>query len=97
MQSDIVGPLQSLLTTILSSFVSYPDDIEITSTEDEQGLLFTVTVHKKDRGVCIGRQGEVAKAVRTILRSAGGKLDTRVSMMIHIPDREFKPRLAEDI
>lgn len=70
------------LTNIISALVSNPDDISIDQVEDSMGLLFTVRVHKEDQGKVIGKEGNIANAIRVLLRSAGRSCDVRASMKI---------------
>lgn len=84
--------LQTWLTDMVKGLVSYPKQIELDHVVDEQGILFTLKVHEEDRGKIIGKEGATANAIRTLLRSAGRKLDVRVSMKVDVPGSSFKPR-----
>ena len=81
--------LQDWFHSILSGLVTSPEEISITVTNDEQGVLFTVKVAKEDVGKVIGKNGLIAQALRTILRSAGFKQDARVSMKVDAPNSKF--------
>lgn len=79
-----------VLETMLKSIVSYPDEIEMfTSQEnDELGELevINVKVHKEDVGACIGKKGGTADAIRKIVGLAGFKhADKRVYVRIDAP------------
>ena len=84
--------LQKWLQLLISGVVSFPDDIVIKQSEDEQGVLFTIEVHEEDRGKVIGKKGAIANAIRVVLRSAGRLLDVRASMKILIPGSNFVVR-----
>lgn len=74
---DIIG----LVKAIVEPLVEYKDDLDITSTESEDGTqLVEIRVHKDDAGKVIGRQGRVIKAVRTLSRAAGSRVDTHVEV-----------------
>lgn len=88
--------LREWLTDTIKSFVSYPDEVEIESREDEMGLLFIVRIHKADRGIVIGTKGNTAQALRVLLRSMGRRSDIRASMKIDIPGQPFEPNRTEE-
>lgn len=78
-------PLEKLLNYILSELVSNPDEIRISRTKDEMGILYSINVHDSDYGKIIGKKGAIADAIRTILRSVGMNNHTKVSMVIASP------------
>ena len=85
--------LTSWLITVIVGLVSQPDLVKVTSTEDEQGILFLVSVAKEDTGKVIGKKGVVAEAIRTLLRSAGFlEMNQKVSMKINAPGSNFQLR-----
>lgn len=73
------------LETVVKGLVDFPDDVKVTKTVDEMGVLMTLDVNPKDMGQIIGRKGATAKAVRTLLRVAGMKHNARVNMKINEP------------
>ena len=74
--------LQTWLTSLITGLVAYPEDIKIDIKVDEEGVMFVVQVNKDDCGKVIGREGVIASAIRTLLRSSGRLLDVRASMKI---------------
>jgi len=88
--------MEGWLTSIIRGLVSKPDEVVITSTSDEQGVLFTVKVASDDNGKVIGKQGTIAEALRTITRSAGFLGNMRASMKIDAPGSRFTPRRNQD-
>ena len=56
------------LEVIVKTLVDNPDDVKIARTVDEMGVLITLDVNPADMGKIIGRQGNTAKAIRTLLR-----------------------------
>lgn len=89
--------LQSWLITVVGGLVSKPDLVKVTATEDEQGILFVVSVAKEDTGKVIGKKGVIAEAIRTLLRSAGFMAtEQRVSMKVDAPGSNFQIR-GEDV
>ncbi|MDP2650277.1 MAG: KH domain-containing protein [bacterium] len=81
MESD-----QEFLEFVVKSLVDNPDDVKVTRTVDEMGVLLTLDVHKDDMGKIIGRAGNTAKAIRTLLRVVGMKNDARVNLKINEPE-----------
>jgi hypothetical protein len=60
--------------------------VKIDRTVDEMGVLITMTVNSADMGKIIGRQGNTAKAIRTLLRVIGMKNNARVNLKINEPE-----------
>ncbi len=75
--------LTDLVEYIAKTIASNPDDVKVTEEEDEEGyILIKLEVHPDDKGKVIGRQGRVAQSMRTLLRVAAVKNDTRVGLEI---------------
>ena len=72
--------MKEILETIIKSLVQDIDSVIITEKEDEKGLLFEVKVANSDMGKVIGKQGKVAKSIRTVMKSIAGKEHKRVSI-----------------
>ncbi len=77
---------QQFLETVVKSLVDNPDGVKINRTVDEMGVLLTLDVHADDMGKIIGRSGNTAKAIRTLLRVVGMKHDARVNLKINEPE-----------
>ncbi len=77
---------QEFLEYVVKALVDNPNDVKITRTVDEMGVLLTLSVHKDDMGKVIGRSGQTAKAIRTVLRVVGMKNDARVNLKIEEPE-----------
>jgi predicted RNA-binding protein YlqC (UPF0109 family) len=75
----------TFLEYVIKALVDNPDGIVITRTVDEMGVLLTLTVHPDDMGKIIGRDGNIAKALRTLLRVVGMKHNARVNLKINEP------------
>jgi predicted RNA-binding protein YlqC (UPF0109 family) len=71
-----------LVEYLVRSVVESPDDVEIDEYEEDGELVLEVKVADDDLGRVIGREGRVAKAIRTIARAAGARDDRRVSVEI---------------
>lgn len=73
------------LENIVKELVDHPEDVAVARTVDEMGVLLSLDVHPEDMGKVIGRQGNTAKAVRTLLRVVGMKNNARVNLKINEP------------
>ena len=78
----MASPAAELVEFLVRSIVESPDDVEIEEYEEEGELVLEVKVADDDLGRVIGREGRVAKAIRTIARAAGAREDRRVSVDI---------------
>lgn len=61
--------MEEILRTILENLVENKEEVNITRVDDERGILLKVKVAQSDMGKVIGKQGKVAKAIRTIMKS----------------------------
>lgn len=77
---------KKFLEFVVEHIVDYPEDVQVTRTVDEMGVLMTLDVHEDDMGKVIGRNGNTAKALRTLLRTVGMKNDARVNLKIREPE-----------
>jgi len=77
---------QDFLEFAVKALVDHPEDVKVNRTVDEMGVLLTLDVHKDDMGKIIGRAGNTAKALRTLLRVVGMKNDARVNLKINEPE-----------
>ena len=82
---------KAFLEYIVKALVDNPDDVKIDRTVDEMGVLITMTVNSADMGKIIGRQGNTAKAIRTLLRVIGMKNNARVNLKINEPEGGERP------
>lgn len=64
--------MQQLIETIVKPLVDYPDKVKIITDENDNRIVYKLSVHPSDIGKVIGKQGRVAKAIRTIVYSAAG-------------------------
>ena len=62
--------MKQLIETIVKPLVDYPDDVRIEIDENSNRIVYKLSVHSEDMGKVIGKQGRVAKAIRTIVYSA---------------------------
>lgn len=81
MESDV-----AFLEYVIKGLVDSPDDVKVARTVDEMGVLLTLSVNPADMGKVIGRMGNTAKAIRTLLRVVGMKNNARVNLKINEPE-----------
>lgn len=74
------------LEFVVKGLVDNPADVKIKRTVDEMGVLLTLEVNMADMGKIIGRSGNTAKAIRTLLRVVGMKNNARVNLKINEPE-----------
>lgn len=77
---------QQFLEYVVKELVDNPDSVKVNRTVDQMGVLLTLDVHPADMGKIIGRSGNTAKAIRTLLRVVGMKYEARVNLKINEPE-----------
>lgn len=83
---------QSFVEFIVKAIVASPDEVKVERTVDERGVLLTLHVAPTDIGYVIGRQGQTAKAIRTLAKIIGAKNNARVNLKIYEPEGSRRPR-----
>lgn len=76
---------QEFLEFVVKGLVEHPEEVKIGRTVDEMGVLLTLDLNPEDMGKVIGRSGNTAKAIRTLLRVVGMKHNARVNLKINEP------------
>jgi len=74
--------MKELLETIARSLVDYPDEVSVNEIEGDNALILELRVSKDDMGKVIGKQGRIAKAIRTVVKAAAIKENIRVVVEI---------------
>ena len=74
------------LEYVVKALVDNPNDVRVDRIVDEMGVLVTLEVNPGDMGKIIGRDGNTAKAIRTLLRTVGMKNNARVNLKISEPE-----------
>ena len=88
---------QQFLEQLVKSLVDHPESVRITRTVDEMGVLLMLDVHAEDMGKIIGRSGNTAKAIRTLLRVVGMKNEARVNLKINEPEGGTRSSASADV
>src|SRR6185369_15371672 len=82
---------QEFVEYLVKALVDYPTDVKSERTVDEMGVLITLHLNPEDMGQVIGRQGQTAKSIRTLLRVVGAKRKSRVNLKIYEPEGSRRP------
>ena len=83
---------QEFLEFVVKGLVDNPDAVKTERKVDEMGVLITLKVDPSDMGKIIGRMGQTAKAIRSLLRVVGVKNNARVNLKIEEPEGGKGPR-----
>lgn len=74
--------MEQLVMVIAKALVDRPDDVKVNVVEKENLIVYELSVHPDDAGKVIGKQGRIAKALRTVVTSAAVKTNKRVTVDI---------------
>ena len=74
--------MRELVEVIAKALVDSPDEVVVTERETEKGLLVEIKVAEEDKGKVIGKQGRIAKAIRSVVKAASSKMDKKVIVEI---------------
>ncbi len=75
--------MKELIEAIVKPLVDKPDQIDITEHEEGNQTIYRLSVHKDDVGKVIGKQGRIAKAIRTVVYAAGSNSSKRIQLEIN--------------
>ena len=74
--------MKELVEILARSLVDHPDQVSVNVVEQEKSMLIELRVAPEDMGKVIGKQGRIAKAMRTVVKAAATKQRKRVTMEI---------------
>ena len=69
--------MKELVRIIATSLVDHPDQVEVTETETDEQITVELKVAPEDMGKVLGKQGRIAKSIRTVVRAAAAAKDDR--------------------
>ena len=72
--------MKEILETIILSLVDNKDAVQINELDEEKSVVFEVKVAEEDMGKVLGRQGRLAKSIRTLVKSIAGKEHKKVTV-----------------
>ncbi|MBI2464394.1 KH domain-containing protein [Candidatus Peregrinibacteria bacterium] len=90
------GPDRDFIEWVVKQIVEKPEEVVVTRSVDEMGVLITLRVSKDDMGKVIGKSGQTAKSLRILLRVIGSKHNARVNLKIVEPDTENAVSIPDD-
>ncbi|MDE5776926.1 MAG: KH domain-containing protein [Lachnospiraceae bacterium] len=70
--------MKELVEVIAKSLVDYPEQVEVIETSKEDTIYVELKVAQEDMGKVIGKQGRIAKSIRTVVKAAASKGDKKV-------------------
>ncbi len=87
---------KDFLEIVAKAVVANPNDVKVERTVDERGVLLTLDLNPEDMGYIIGRKGQTAQAIRTLLKIVGAKNNARVNLKINEPEGSQRPARREE-
>jgi len=72
--------MKEVLETIIKYLVEFPDEVKITEKKESQITVFEVRVASSDMGKVIGKEGQIAKSIRILMKAVSSRQKTRVSV-----------------
>ena len=74
--------MKELVEVIAKALVDNPDEVVVTQSENDDELVIELTVAPSDMGKVIGKQGRIAKAIRSVVKAASSRLEKKVMVEI---------------
>ncbi len=74
--------MKEVLEIIAKALVDHPEEVSVSEVEGEQSMILELRVAESDMGKVIGKQGRIAKAIRTVVKAAASREDKRVVVEI---------------
>ena len=74
--------MEKLVAVIAKSLVEHPEAVEVSSRQEDEQTVLVLHVSEDDMGKVIGRQGRIAKALRTVVKAAATRENTKVTVEI---------------
>ncbi len=74
--------MKELVELIARSLVDKPEEVQVIATENERSVVLEIRVAPEDMGKVIGKQGKIAKSIRTLTKAAAAKAGKKVAVEI---------------
>jgi len=74
--------LKELVEVIAKALVNYPEMVKVKETESDRSIILELTVAPEDMGKVIGKNGRIARAIRSVVKASAAKLDKKVIVEI---------------
>ena len=72
--------MKEILEILIKNLVEHKDEVTITEKEEEKNTTFEVKVNESDMGKVIGKQGRIAKSIRTVMKAVGAKEHKKITV-----------------
>ena len=74
--------MKELIESIVKPIVDFPEEVQVNVLEENHRVTYQLSVNKTDMGKVIGKQGRVAKAIRTVIYAAGSSQQKKIFLEI---------------
>ncbi len=74
--------MKELVEVIAKALVEHPEEVVVTENQSEKAIVIELRVAQSDMGKVIGKQGRIAKAIRSVVKAAASKEDRKVIVEI---------------
>lgn len=74
--------IEGFVSYVVRSLVDSPEQVRVSTADDDRGTVITVSCEKKDIGKIIGKNGKTIAAIRALANGAGGRMGKRVSVEV---------------
>ncbi|HLR66120.1 KH domain-containing protein [Virgibacillus alimentarius] len=74
--------MKALIESIVKPLVDHPEDVHVREKEEDTKVVYHLTVHQNDVGKVIGKNGRIAKAIRTVVYAAKSDSTKRIYLDI---------------
>lgn len=74
--------MKELVEVIAKALVDHPDEVSVTETESDKSIVVELRVAQADMGKVIGKQGRIARSIRSVVKAAASKQDKKVIVEI---------------
>ena len=74
--------METLVENLAKALVDHPESVQVSTAEEDGEIVIRLSVAQEDMGKVIGKQGRIAKAIRTVVKAAAIKKGERVTVEI---------------
>jgi predicted RNA-binding protein YlqC (UPF0109 family) len=74
--------MKELVEIIAKALVDHPEEVRVSEVATDKAIVYELSVHPSDMGKIIGKQGRIAKSIRTVLSAAAVRKNKKVQLEI---------------
>ena len=74
--------LESFVSYVVTALVDYPDDVKVTTKNEDNASVIWISCRKEDTGKIIGKKGKTISALRALVFSAGSRMQSRIKVEV---------------